>query len=130
MVTRRGFIVLGGAFMIVVPDYYRMNYSRAFDAADCKWYRVDFTDVSKPGAFIHTYPDPQHERLHMYYPRNGKLIRCRPVPDKPDWLQMINGMYVMRANVGIAGLHPVAPEDEPPAETWPSVVDPKALAAQ
>jgi hypothetical protein len=104
-------ISAGAILLALGMDYYGTFYYKAFPPAEAKCYRVDARSIGKPGVLVGSAMSESASALTVFYPRNGQILRARPIQGSENWLQLLSGSYVQARHCGVPLLHEI---DEPP----------------
>jgi hypothetical protein len=79
-------------------DFYLRNFHWASDLKphrdEFRLYMVRYDRISKPAACTSTRPDTSWRKHTIFAPRNGAVLRARPVEDRPNWLQLPPGDFI------------------------------------
>ena len=106
-----GTISLGLLGIGLGADYYGTTYYKSFDADECHTYQIDARAVGKPGVLVGSAMSESANALTVMYPRNGMIVKARPVENSEGWLQLLSGSYTQMRHCGVTMIREV-PEPE------------------
>jgi hypothetical protein len=88
-------------------DYYGTFHYKSFDPMMTKCYQIDARAISKPGVVVGSAMSEAAGGYTAFCPRNGDIVRARPVPDSEHWCQLLGGSYVQRHHCGVTVMREV-----------------------
>ena len=91
----------------VAADYYGTYHYKAFPLEEAKCYQVDARPIGKPGVLVGSAMSESAGALTLFYPRNGQIVRARPIPHSQNWVQLLSGSYVQAQHCGVRVMHEV-----------------------
>ena len=73
-------------------------------------FRAETQRINMNGAVYFSKPEHYYKQWTPWYPKNGEVFEARRQVDYPEWLQLANGRWVNRTDVGIQTIDQVDDE--------------------